>query len=251
MRDKLELKATQAYASYLFNTTARWNLALAIITPFLVIFFYSFTYFPSLSEFLRMLLALTGIIYYLFSIIAVYYFTLDVSRGTSTVFLSQPLTRRGYVVAWMLTSVAAPALSYALSFLVPFLILDASMLAYSDPQSYVLLFLEGFTISMMIFNTALLTRSPGLVVTLGVSLHILLPSILSALYVFLTVSQNQATSISADAVLLLFSFLYPFRSKLGMMVSYIEAGAYLNAVTASVLVIAALTYARRRLEVTA
>ena len=246
-----ELGAVCAYASYLFDATAKWNLALAVTTPSLVIFFYLFTYFQSLGDLLRALLTITGMIYYLLSINAVYIFTLDISRGTSMVFLSQPLTRRGYVAAWMLASVAAPALAYALSFVVPLAILDATLLAHSDPQSYALLFLEGFTISMVVFHAGLLTKSPALVVALGALLHILLPVVLAALYSLLYYSQSPAASASAEAVLFLLSFLYPFRSKLMVAGGHFEAGAYLSALTAAALVLAALAYATRRLEVAA
>ena len=244
MSGRRELGAVRAYAAYLFNAAAKWSVGLAVVVPLSVIPSYLFTYFFSISDLLRMLLVFTGMGYYLVSIIAVYSFALDLAQGSSVVFLSQPLTRRGYVLAWMLASVALPALAYALSFVIPFLILDATMLVSSDPQDFILLFLEGFTISMATFFAALSTKRPALVVALGLFLHILLYFALALVF---TVAYHWSL---ADEASLLFCFLYPFRSKLSIG-THPEVSVYLNALTAAALVLISLKYAEKMLEVAA
>lgn len=243
-------KAFRAYLSYVFNSSAKWNLALAVVVPALVIVFYVFTLFTSVSELLRFLLPLTGMTYYLLTVVAVYSFTLDLSRGTCVTFLSQPLTRRGYALAWLLASATVPALTYVLSFAVPFLVLDIRILVHSNLGDYVLLFLEGFTITMIMFFAGLTTRRPSLVVLLGLLLHLLLYAVISIVYSIATLSLATSPSRQiADWVALVLYSLYPFRSLLAG-VGYSRLGVYLNAATAAALVAASLEYAKRRLEVT-
>ncbi|MGC8987897.1 hypothetical protein [Infirmifilum sp.] len=242
------LRAFHAYARYVFNSIAKWNLLLAVLTPLVVISAYIALYIPSTSLLLSILATLTGIAYYLLTIVAVYYFTLDFSRGTHLVFLSQPLTRRGYALAWMLASAVVPALAYVLSLAVPFLVLDARALLYLGLEEYALLFLEGFTLTMMMFSAGLALRRPSLVILLGLVLHLLLPTAVGAVYSIMVYSGRPWLSMYADAVAFVSYLLYPYRSKL-IGVQYSSFGVYSSAALAAALVVASLEYARRRLEV--
>ncbi len=242
------LGAFRAYARYVLNSVAKWNLLLAVLTPLLVVYAYTALYIPSTSVLLRFLVTLTGMAYYLLTIVAVYYFALDLSRGTCMVFLSQPLTRRGYVLAWMLASAVVPALAYVLSLAVPFLVLDARALLDLGSEDYALLFLEGLTLTMVMFSAGLASKRPSLVILLALVLHLLLFIAVGTVYSIVAPPGRPWLSRYADAVAFVSYLLYPYRSKL-IGVQYSSLGVYSNAALAAALVVASLEYARRRLEV--
>jgi len=241
-------RAFRAYLAYLLDSSAaKPNLALAVFVPLLFVVFTTLTYSPSVADLMRALLLLTGTAYYVVTVAVAYAFTLDLSRGTCLAFLSQPLTRKGYVLAWMLAAVAVPALAYTLSFAVPLLVFDISLMAHSL-WDLLLMFLEGVFLTMVVFTVGLLTRRPWAVVAVGLVVHLLLYVVVAIAYAIATTpTPSGAPSSYADLVASVYCLLYPMRARLAGVVSPLLGVE--NAALTAALAALSLEYARRRLEV--
>ncbi len=244
------LTALAVYMSYVFNSVAKWNLGLALAVPLVNTLMVVSTIPPSLGQLMELLVSVTSFFYSTFTIVAAYAFASDLSRGTCTVFLSQPLTRRGYVVTWMLATTVVPATAYLLSFVVPFVVMDVKLLASFDPVDFLLLLLEGISLSMVIFLTGLISRRPQLVAVVGVFVHMILFYVLAVAY-YSTYYYNPPSELVA----FVYALIYPFKSKVLYPGWPQYAGITRWAVLANLalsiaLVTAALEYARRIFEVT-
>lgn len=244
--------ALAVYMRYVLNSVAKWNLGLAIAVPLVNTLAVVSTIYPSLDQLMQLLVSSTSFLYSTFTIVAAYAFASDLSRGTYAVFLSQPLTRRGYVVTWMLATAVAPATAYLLSFVVPFMVMDVKLLASLDPVDFLLLLLEGVSLSMVVFLTGLTSRRPQLVVAIGVFVHMILFYVLSVAYSLVYYSNSPSALI---ALVYALALVYPFKSKMVLPGLPRYAGiarwaALANLMLSIALVAAALEYAKRKFEVT-
>ncbi|MEM2795612.1 MAG: hypothetical protein QXY49_07145, partial [Thermofilaceae archaeon] len=187
-------------------------------------------------------------LYSVFAIIAAYAFASDLSRGTYTIFLSQPLTRRGYVITWMLAIAVAPATAYLLSLVIPFVVIDIRLIKSFDPIDFLLLFLEGAFLSMVIFLAGLISRRPELVAVIGVFMHIILFIILGIIY-----SLTYHFSRSHELIALIYAIVYPFKSKVFQLTLQYAGvthwAAYANLALSIMLITIAIEYSKRKFEV--
>lgn len=246
---KAEWIALTVYMRYVFNSVAKWNLGLALVVPPLNIFALVSFIPSSTSQLTPLLVSWTSFLYSVFTIVAAYAFASDLSRGTYTVFLSQPLTRRGYVITWMLAIAVAPATAYLLSFLIPFVVMDIRLFTSFDPVDFLLLFLEGTFLSMVMFLAGLISKRPQLVAVVGVFMHMVLFTILGIVY-----SLTYHFGRSFELIALIYATVYPFKSKVFQLTSQYAGitswAAFANLVLSIALVAAAIEYSKGKFEVT-
>ncbi len=98
----------------------------------------------------------------------------DMQSGSYTLFLSQPISKTAYVVAWALSAVMVPATAYMISIAAPLIILDARLVALNI-SDIALLLLEILEFGFVLFAVATTTRMKGLVLAIALLLYLVLP----------------------------------------------------------------------------
>jgi len=176
----------------------------------------------------------------------------DLSGGGGQLFLSQPLSRAGYAAAWLVATVATPCLVYALSLALPLLIIDPRLLSALGLWNLMRAVLEVAEWGAFLFLLATVSRSRALVVILGLFAELLLPWILllpMALFAVVPGTPPYSVRVFATVYVVLYPSKYSFFSQGGAVLVGPGAAAAEASTLMAAYAVAALLYAKERMEV--
>ncbi len=198
----------------------------------------------------------TGLIYIFMIIYAVSVFTSDIIAGGGQLFLSQPVSRKIYVLTWMFVSLITPTFIFLASLVIPALIIEPKLLEAIGFRDLSLTVLEAFEVGSFLFLLALLIKRRGAILVLGIVLYFLMPWIILivlSLLIYTFVAPTSVSTIPGWLVVIakIYATLYPSKSNLitmGFHVNLDDAPIY-SMLLSGTYILLSILYAHYRLEV--
>jgi len=200
-------------------------------------------------NFLQGVTAFTGMIYAFLIISALYSLASDLSQGGAQLFLSQPISRVTYVLAWFLASLGTPTLVFVLSIVLPIVVIDPSLLYLLSSSGLHLLILETLELSCFVFLVACISKSRGVTLLAGMLLFFILPFMIPIL--LMMIYSPIIVRTTYNYFLEVYAMFYPFRYALLLLGRNVNNTSYIGTFVLTLITFTfILFYSKRRLEVT-
>ena len=247
------IKRVSVYYSYAHSRVLASTVAMVVVVMILhlVIFLFMMPLpTPSRNPVLAPLIALTNTLYIFLVVYSLTRFAGDLSEGGAQLFLSYPIGRAEYTLTWLLVSLLAPVLLYALSIIAPLAVLDPHFLLKFSFFEVILVILEMLSIGSLVFFTALAVKSKKAVVVLGILLYFILPYFGLIALSILTFSMR--IDIYGTIFYWIYEALFPYKTYLFFYTRIANKAllVYPPLAVSIVSSIMSLLYAKSKLEVT-
>jgi len=245
------IKRLSIYQGYVHGIMLKWVAAVTVLLA-LIHTWIVFASIPMIMQpfnFLQGVTAFTGMIYAFLIISALYSLASDLSQGGAQLFLSQPISRVTYVLAWILASLGTPTFIFVLSIVLPIVVIDPSLLYLLCNSGLHLLILETLELSCFIFLVACVSKNRGATLLVGLLLFFILPFMIPLL--LMMIYSPIGAQPMRDYLFEVYAVFYPFRYALISFGRNINSASYVGTTMLMLTTFALiLFYSKRRLEVT-